>query len=418
DLLHKSDFVDLQITSDARKCRHILQNLIGNAVKFTEKGKVEISAQQTEGNLAITVTDTGIGISSYYLPHIFDEFRQADDSASRKFGGTGLGLAIAKKYANMLGGKIIAASTYGKGSDFTLIVPLHYKAQHRKTETQASSDFNLAINKTLLKPALDLPGKTILLVEDSESAIIQIKDFLEESGYQMLVAHDGAEALAIVSHTIPDAIILDLMMPGIDGFEVLKILRNEEHATRIPVLILTAKHVTKEELKSLKENNIYQLIQKGDVNRKEMLKALETMTFPEAKEVLKPQRVRQAIVGKPVVLVVEDNPDNMLALKALLADDYIVIEANDGNEGVEKAKTHKPNLILMDIALPEMDGIEAFKDIRKDAGLLHIPVVALTASAMTADRENILSYGFDAFLAKPIDEQLFFKTINEILYGK
>ena len=118
------------------------------------------------------------------------------------------------------------------------------------------------------------------------------------------------------------------------------------------------------------------------------------------------------------MLVVEDNPDNMITAKAILADNFTVLEAVDGKIAIEMAKQHTPNLILMDIDLPEMNGIEAFKAIRSNARLLHIPVIALTASAMVSDRESILAHGFDAYIAKPIDETVFFKVINETLYGK
>jgi len=417
-LLHSVGSVEMIISSDADKCRHILQNLIGNAIKFTEKGKVEITVLQNENSINITITDTGIGISKDNLPYIFDEFRQADGSTSRRFGGSGLGLAIAQKYAHLLGGIIAVKSIIEKGSEFTLTLPLHYAAENRISIVETKTDVKHTNKNILHKYNSNLSVKTILLVEDSEPAIVQIKDFLEERGYQILVARDGGEALSIIDQTIPDAMILDLMMPGIDGFEVLRTLRNAEPTAHIPVLILTAKHITKEELKFLKRNNIHQLIQKGDVNRNELLSAISTMVYPEIMETVKPERELQPIVGKPVVLVVEDNADNMITVKALLANNYTVIEAVDGFKGVEMAKKHKPNIILMDIALPDMSGIDAFKAIRNDVHLQHIPVIALTASAMTSDREAILMYGFDAYIAKPIDNIYFFKIINEILYGK
>ena len=417
-LLKATGDYDGFITSDAAKCRHILQNLISNAVKFTEKGKVEISVVRSELNIAITVSDTGIGISKDHLTHIFDEFRQADSSTSRRFGGTGLGLAIAKKYANLLGGNISVKSTVGNGSEFTLTLPLHYASENKITDGETIAGFNHSIHKTPFKPVAGLSHKTILLVEDSEPAIIQMIDFLEESGYHILVAHDGAEALAIIDKTIPDAMILDLMMPGIDGFEVLKTIREAEPTAQIPVLILTAKHITKEELKFLKRNNIHQLIQKGDVNRNDLQNAVAAMVSPKTSEPEQPRREFQTIVGNPVVLVVEDNPDNMTTAKAILADKYTVLEATNGYAGIEMAIKHEPHLILMDIELPGLDGITAFKTIRNNTQLQHIPVIALTASAMTSDRETILAHGFDAYIAKPIDAPVFFKTINEVLYGK
>lgn len=413
-LIHSGKDAELLITSDLNKCRHILQNLIGNAVKFTEKGTVEIKSNQSADKLSITITDTGIGIAENHLIHIFEEFRQADGSTSRRFGGTGLGLAIAKKYANLLGGTVTVKSELGKGSSFTLTLPLTYSVENRIMEEPALSNYNKAIIPVPVKP---VDGKTILLVDDSEPAIIQIKDFLEESGYHILVANDGTSALNIIANTVPDAMILDLMMPDIDGFEVLRSLRNAEPTANVPVLVLTAKHITKDDLKELKRNNIHQLIQKGDVKREELISALASMVSTDAKEQLVSKRRLQQIDGKPTVLVVEDNSDNMITVKAILANDFKIIEAAAGEEGIQMAKKYKPNLILMDIALPSMDGIEAFKNIRADVEMEYIPVIALTASAMTTDRETILAHGFDAYIAKPIDDKVFYHTINEVLFG-
>ena len=415
-LVDLKDDSDLFIFSDMNKCRHILQNLIGNAVKFTEKGKVEVTTAQSENRISIAVSDTGIGISEKHLPHIFDEFRQADGSTSRRYGGTGLGLAIAKKYANFLGGTISVKSTLGEGSAFTVTLPLKYAAGNRLIEPEQTLGIDRSW-RNLPEPAPGSAGKTVLLVEDSEPAVIQIKDILEDSGFGLMVATDGLEALGIISKIIPDAIVLDLMMPGIDGFEVLKTIREAEPTALIPVLILTAKHITKDELSFLKRNNVHQLIQKGDVNRLELLNAISSMVYPKVEEKEEKPRELQVIEGMPVVLIVEDNPDNMITVKAMLVDHYTVIEATDGYEGIAKAKKHIPNLILMDIELPGIDGIEAFKSIRNDAQLQHIPVIALTASAMTSDRETILAHGLDAFIPKPIDEKMFFKTINSVLYG-
>jgi signal transduction histidine kinase/CheY-like chemotaxis protein/HAMP domain-containing protein len=419
DLRFIPDDHDNHIVSDSRKFLHIIQNLISNAVKFTDKGSVEITTECNNNFFAIKVSDTGIGIEEKHLPFIFDEFRQADGSTSRRFGGTGLGLAIAKKYANLLGGDISVKSTPEKGSEFTLTLPLHFNPSMKRIEKETDSGNKWPADIVLSEPSSSESLKTILLVEDNEPAIIQIKDFLEESGYQILIARDGTEALQKISLRIPDAMILDLMMPGIDGFGVLETLRNAEPTAQIPVLILTAKHITKEDLKFLKRNNVHQLIQKGAVSRTELLIALRSMV--NTKTDIVQENTRQLpkvkkIQGKPKIMVVEDNPDNMLTVKVLLSDSYEVFEAVDGASSVELARTCKPDLVLMDIALPDMDGIEAFKIIRADARLQHIPVIALTASAMISDRETILSHGFDAYIAKPIEEAVFFKIINGLLY--
>jgi signal transduction histidine kinase/CheY-like chemotaxis protein/HAMP domain-containing protein len=402
------------IKSDYIKCRHILQNIVANAVKFTEEGGVEIIAEEMAESIRITVSDTGIGIDREHVPHIFDEFRQADGSNSRKYGGTGLGLAIAKKYAEMLDGRIEVESTPGKGSKFMLILPIQYRSVHTKIEdyvdhmNQTKSSFNGEMNAS---------GKTILLVEDTDAVIIQMKEILVQQGYNILVARNGNEALDQIEHQIPDAMILDLMMPEVDGFEVLKRIRNEEKTDHLPVIILTAKYVTKEELAFLKSNSIYQLIQKGDINKDQLLNTVAQMIFPEAVKVdvpaTKPPRI--PISGTPLVLIVEDNPDNMTTIKALLDGKCQIIEAEDGRTGVEMARKHQPHLILMDIALPGMNGIEALIEIRNDEKLEFVPIIAVSASAMKGDREDFIALGFDSYISKPIDNKVFKAIIAEYL---
>ena len=408
----------LLVTSDIDKCRHILLNLIGNAVKFTEEGKVEIWAVKTDSNFDIEISDTGIGISENNLPYIFNEFRQADGSTSRKYGGTGLGLAIAKKYANLLGGTISVKSTPGKGSEFKLSLPLFYAEENKVIESVILTRFKPENRPAHQKLISGTTPKTILLIDDSEPAILEIKDILKESGYKLLYATNGKDALRIISDNIPDGVILDLLMPGIDGFEVLRIIRSEERTAHIPVLILTAKHITKEDLQFLKQNHIHELIQKGSVDSNELISSIDLMIFPELTATNGSPDEMLPVREKPVILVVEDNADNMITVQAILAGSYHVIEATDGIGAVEMARKHQPDLILMDIDLPKMNGIAAFKIIRRDAALQHIPVIALTASAMIADRETILAEGMDAWIPKPIDEKEFFKTINKVLYGK
>jgi len=403
-----------EMRSDFSKCRHILQNIIGNAVKFTEQGRVEVSAKQIDDSILIAVSDSGIGIAAEDLPTIFDEFRQADGSTSRRFGGTGLGLAIAKKYADLLEGSITVESTPGQGSIFTITLPV-------ALEMLPGDEWRSEVTAHSTSPAsAPQKGTRILLVEDSEPAVIQITDILSEQGYLVSVARDGKEALERIEQAVPDAMILDLMMPEVDGFEVIQKVRDREKTERLPVLILTAKHVTKEELQLLKGNGIHQLIQKGDVCKTELLATVARMAAKSLEESAVPERKPAAklLDAKPVILVVEDNPDNMKTVRALLTDSCTVVEALDGRSGVEQARAHLPDLILMDISLPLTDGFAALEEIRADATLCPTPVIALTARAMTGDREEILSRGFDGYLSKPIDVDLFHQTIREALDGK
>lgn len=416
-LLQKKKNLNLNIYSDNDKCRHILQNLIGNAVKFTDKGQVVISAYQNGNNLVVDVVDTGIGIAPEFLDNVFEEFRQVDGGTARKHGGTGLGLAIAKKYSNLLGGTISVTSKLGVGSKFTLTLPSNYNGKIKVNEQENKLD-KYVISNNLDMSNKNLFDKTVLLVEDNESAIIQIKDLVEGMGVNVVTAINGKEALESVKHNIPDAMILDLMMPDIDGFEVLKTLRNNDSTAHVPVLILTAKHITKRELNFLRRNNIHQLIQKGDVDRIKLQTSIFNMIYPKYVDVNQQKKSLKKTSEKPVILIVEDNADNMVTVVALLSDYGVTIEAMDGEKGIELAKKHKPDLILMDIALPGISGIVAFHEIRNTSELKNIPIIALTASAMEADKEDILLHGFNHFIAKPIIRKDFFKIIEEVLYGK
>jgi signal transduction histidine kinase/DNA-binding response OmpR family regulator/HAMP domain-containing protein len=408
------------ITSDADKLRHILQNLVGNALKFTEQGRVAITAAVRHSEMRIDVSDTGIGIEADQIPHLFEAFRQADDSASRKYGGAGLGLAIAKEHAQLIGGRITVESAPGQGSVFTLWLPLEWPADGARTWPDTAARTEAVEHVSLAPPAGAAPirgqGQRILVVEDNESAILQLTDLLMSEGYQVQVACNGQVALEQIAQAPPAAMILDLMMPEVDGFHVLKAVRGKEQTAHLPVLILTAKHVTREELSFLTSNHVQQLITKGDINKAGLLAAVARMVAaPPAAPVLTSHRRRPARPGKPMVLLVEDNRDNLCTARALLEDRYQIIEALDGREGLEQARAHRPDVILMDVALPVMDGLEALAAIRADESLRHTPVIAATASAMKGDRETILSHGFDGYISKPLDAELLRKMLGEAL---
>ena len=415
------------LVSDPDKCRHILQNLVGNALKFTDAGFVEISARREGADLLVLVRDTGIGISAANLPHIFDEFRQADDSTSRKYGGTGLGLAIAKKYAVMLGGIVTAESTPGVGSTFTLRLPFTGPGQPGTAPQDPPPRIEDAPG-----PATPARGQTILLVEDNEPAIIQLTDILRTQDYQVLVARDGREALARIGGSVPDAMILDLMMPEVDGFQVLKAVRSEPLTAHMPVLILTAKHVTQEELSFLKGNHIHQLIQKGDINKEGLLAAVSRMVNPQPpapdQPIAKDTTIAPAMpvapavrrrpakdAGPATILIVEDNPDNLRTAVALLGEAYRVLTAEDGQAGIQLARKHSPDMILTDLAMPVVDGFMLLSGIRNNPSLADIPVIAVTASAMKGNREEILARGFDGYISKPIDHETLHAMLHEFL---
>ncbi|MBU3913943.1 response regulator, partial [bacterium] len=445
------------IESDQSRVHQILQNIIGNAIKFTMRGSVSILVNRQPGNIIIQVKDTGIGISRETLPHIFDEFRQGDGSASRRYEGTGLGLAIAYKAANLLGGNIKVESALGQGTTFTVLLPFKREQMSldvSKTASIASTpSFQLDLDSTqktgfalgatgyitkpITKQALMSeikkvvsPGpRSILLVEDNESAIIQVTHTLRAAGYQVDVARGGQEAIDFVQNTIPDGIVLDLMMPEVNGFEVLDKIRGTEATAEIPVLILTAKDLSKKDLKKLSANNVQQLVQKGDVDPDNLLFEIQLMLGTKPRPLSITSRIEKPTVthpvrtetpvkkkeGKPSILIVEDNPDNMFTIKAILGDSYHLLEAIDGEAGLEATQTALPDLVLLDMSLPKMDGFQVVREIKANDQTRSIPVIAITARAMKGEKEKILEAGCDNYISKPIDPDLLVDEIKKWL---
>ncbi len=522
------------VHSDGRRIHDILQNIVGNAVKFTLVGAVRVTVRRMGKSIHILVADTGIGISEKDLPHVFEEFRQADGSPSRAFEGTGLGLAIASKSVELLGGRIDAQSRLGVGSTFTIILPIgapratvsraqlassappmarlhalvlvvdghpddasltvaHLRragyptvlaatAQDamRMAETHrpaaividvtvpgdcstlvralrenphtasisilltsrtpdAEAESSLGVHRVLAKPLdadaflsairavapLRRLGNRLLLVEDSTPAILQLRMVLETAGYQVELARNGREALEKMTTSPPDAIILDLMMPEIDGLGVLEQMRSTPATRTTPVLILTAKDLTEEDLQRLSANHVQQLVQKGDIDRADLLRRVECLLTGSSPPVVVPattphvpeQRAPRRFVppGAPTILAVEDNPDNMIALRAALHGRCTIREASDGLKALEVAQTDPPDLILLDLSLPQLDGLCVIRRLRADPRTSSLPVVALTAHAMSCDRQKALDAGCDEFLTKPLDIDLLVATLQHWL---
>ncbi|SLM29634.1 putative Histidine kinase [Desulfamplus magnetovallimortis] len=505
--LHAQFSTDLpEIQSDEKRVYQILLNLMGNAIKFTEKGNVVVEAYCCgqrpvpahmttdiyESMICVKVMDTGIGIPEKELPFIFEEFRQVDGSTSRRHEGTGLGLAIAHKATLNLGGTLSVESKPGVGTTFTLKLPRIYQGegveglidqgdanQYFKPEAQ-EHNYSAALSDTPFNSVSTAPSKRLLLVEDNESAITQIKLILEHEGYCVDIARGGKEAQAMVAKSLPDGIILDLMMPDMDGFEVLEAIRCTERTATIPVLILTAKDLTPDDFKKLSANNIQQLVQKGDVEREGLLMKVKFMLGestmknvqaggtrnvleqqespdpeakprsitepekdqnPEAKprSITEPEKdqnpeaksrsttePQEQDVPKtgispelpPRIVVIEDNPDNMITIKALLKGRYTVIEAYDGENGLKTVFENLPDLILLDISLPGMDGYTLVKEFKDHEKTKMIPVIALTAHAMKGDKDNLISAGCDDYLSKPIEPVKILQTIEKWIAGR
>ncbi|QGY44095.1 response regulator [Maribellus comscasis] len=407
------------VVTDEFRLHQVLTNVIGNAIKFTESGDVTVSASYDAEFVKIKIKDTGIGISEEMLEHIFDEFRQVDGSISRRYEGTGLGLAIAKKIMLILGGNISVTSKLGYGSEFTLSLPMK-----KETEDENVSHTKEIIQKEDGDKSFSKTGREttatenieILMVEDNPDTVIQMKNILGKKGYSVVVAENGLEALKKIEDLHPRGIILDLMMPEMDGFEFLEKIRNSEKTKEIPVLILTAKYLTQKETKILEKFGIRSIIRKGDVNLNRLVSEVELLlnlsVQSDFDEKNKNEKNQQTLKDKNVeILIVEDNIDNLVTIKALLADKYLLKDAASGEEGLKLIDKKRPDLILVDMSLPQMSGNRFLSQIREKKKFSDIPVIAVTAQAMKGDKEKFINFGFDGYVSKPIDLE---KLINEI----
>jgi len=413
----KTDIPEIPlIISDKDKLQQILLNLLSNAQKFTEAGEIGINVREAGESVVFSVWDTGIGIHENDLPYIFDEFRQVDGSTTRRFEGTGLGLAISKRLATILDGEINVQSKAGIGSTFTVTCPMVIEQQETQMKQDLENGTTVARKQ---RTGSDLPR--ILLIEDNKVSSDQITRILKSEGFSVDVSENGEKGLIKIQEHTPDGVILDLMMPEVDGFQVIEAIRATPDTAHLPILVLTAKDLTSDE-RNLIRPNIQQLIQKGSFDRIKLVASIRqligmekdhtTKVSPSTKPV--PDVIRRK--DKATVLVVDDNADNLKVTGAILRTMNLeVLEAMDGREAVAIAKTSHPDIILMDIQMPFMNGIEATQLIKKDKNLSNIVVIALTAKAMMGDKEEILAAGCDDYLAKPVEPVKLKATLQKYL---
>ncbi|MDA3797654.1 MAG: response regulator [Kiritimatiellae bacterium] len=420
------------ITSDKDKLQQILLNLMSNAQKFTQQGHIDIDVQKQGQYAKFIIRDTGIGIPQKALNHIFDEFRQVDGSTTRRYGGTGLGLAICRKLSALLGGTISVDSKEGEGSAFTLTIPLIIE-HHTTVEIENENAVNIQGDK------LPLAGNNphILIVEDNKVAREQVTRIMLAEGFKADVAVNGEEALEITKKHIPDAMILDLMMPAVDGFQVVKAIRANTATAQLPILVLTAKDLNATERASLSYNNVQQLIQKGNLDKDMLVNTVKKIIgIPINSNIKKTQLEKSSntsiIIPKKItlkkgkklsILVVDDYVDNLTTtiaiIKSIMKDIPLeIFEARDGKEAVEAAEAQHPDIIFMDIQMPVMGGMEATRKIKQNADLKDTIIIALTASAMIGDKEEIMDSGCDDYLSKPVEPESINNAIRKWIGDK
>ncbi|MCU0568097.1 MAG: response regulator [Oculatellaceae cyanobacterium Prado106] len=346
--------------SDMTKLRQSLFNLLSNACKFTENGTITLTVRKDETvsptQIRFQVKDTGIGMTQEQQTKLFQAFTQADASTSRKYGGTGLGLVITRTFSQLMGGDVQVESAIAQGTTFTLVLPLNFQAQPAPV-------------------LLDLPtpapnAKTILVIDDDPATQELMQRFLIREGFQVLIAADGTTGQQLALEHQPDAIILDVLLPNMDGWSVLTNLKADPALANIPVIMASIL---------------------DDKNRGYALGATDYLLKPIDYDRLIKVLQKYCADATPSVLLIEDNPANREMMRRhLIRANWRVLEADNGRTALAALEQEVPTLILLDLMMPEMDGFEFLDQLRQRPEWRSLPVVVLTAKDLTpTDRQRL-----------------------------
>lgn len=357
---------DIHLVADPIKLKQMLLNLVSNAIKFTANGgRVSIQTRQVESWIEVAVADTGIGIAGTDLERLFVEFQQLDSGHGRQQEGTGLGLALTKRFAELHGGEVTVQSAPGQGSTFTLRLPL-----------EATRAIEIPVKEVQPIGPVDSDRPLILVVEDNLEAAEILARHLEAGGFQMRVARTGPEALAMARDLLPVAITLDILLPEIDGWQVLTQLKADELTRNIPVVVVSV--VDNPALGRALGALDYFI---KPVDRSALISRLGRYAFTE-----------RVLEGEIRVLVIDDEKANLDLLEALLAPEgFTVLRASGGKEGIDVARAQQPHLVLLDLMMPRVTGFDVVEALRGDEVTRSIPIMVLTSKELTKADKKALS---------------------------
>jgi signal transduction histidine kinase/DNA-binding response OmpR family regulator/ligand-binding sensor domain-containing protein len=365
------DVIDIE--TDHAKFKQILYNLVSNAVKFSKtNGIVTIRASRVEDQIAVTVIDRGIGIAPEHQAVIFDEFRQIDTTTSRTYGGTGLGLSLVKKFVELQRGSVSVASTPGEGSAFTFTLPIRFEGA--------------AIPSPIVGPdgVVVPPGERVLVVEDEHEAFDALSAYLQSAGYVPIRARTGEEALKLARVMRPRAITLDLVLPGMEGWDVLRALKADEATCDVPVIIVSM--VENHELALAFGAHDYFV---KPVEWPRLLRRLAELTKREAL----PRNAR-------LLLIDDDTAVHQMLEQELTREGYLLDTATSGSEALERAERVPPDVIILDLMMPGMSGFELAERLRQREATSRIPIFVLTSKDLTADDRERLRHGVSGLVMK------------------
>jgi hypothetical protein len=357
--------------ADLTKVRQALFNLLSNACKFTDRGTISLAvtreAIDDQDWMVFSVSDTGIGMTSEQLARLFEAFSQADAATTRKYGGTGLGLALSRRLCRMMGGDVTVESEAGRGSTFTVRLPAHVA----EAAEEPAAPGPLADHMP--------PGVGTVLVIDDEATVRDLMQrFLIKEGFPVVTAASGEEGLRWARELRPDAITLDVMMPGMDGWAVLSALKADPDIAEIPVIMLTIV---------------------DDRNLGYALGASDYLTKPIDRERLV-SVLKQHRRDGPVLVVDDDAEVRQLLRRMLESEGFAVVEAENGRVALERLRGESPSLILLDLMMPEMDGFEFVAELRRHDGWRAIPIVVITARDLSRDDRERLNGHVEKILQK------------------
>jgi len=391
------------VRGDPTRLRQVLMNLIGNAIKFTEQGEVvvSVSAAASDGSttLRFAVRDTGIGIAPEHIGSVFREFTQADSTTTRRYGGTGLGLAISQRLVQLMGGNLTVNSELGRGSEFAFAVTLPVEG------ASPTRGIGLAA----------LGGRRMLIVDDNQTNRRILREMLAAEGINVDEASTAAEGLAALRRVRYDIAILDVQMPDMDGFQLATAVRGEKKIARTNLLMLTSAG-QRGDGERCRELGIRGYLTKP-ISRSDLLEALGTVLAGSPDETGSAEVITRHTIAESRaslrVLLAEDNPVNQqVAVAMLVKRGHEVHVASNGREALEAVRAHDYDAVLMDIQMPEMDGFEATHAIRALPKGKNLPIIGLTAHALSGERERCLSRGMTDYLAKPFKAHELFALVE------
>ena len=431
----------LRVSADLERVRQIALNLLSNAIKFTgEGGRVTVDAVREDDFVRVSVSDTGIGIEAGDISRLFLAFSQLDGGYKRKFGGTGLGLSICKRLVELMGGEISVRSEPGAGSVFSftlpvardlgpalprlrsptvapqalppvvapLIGPPGAEAQHAPARSPAPAEPPPPPSPSSAPPPSS-SRPAVLVVEDADAEARVAEGVLVRAGYRVLVARSAEQALSLLGTEPISLVLLDIGLPGLSGLGLIDEIRRRAETRVMPIAVLTGRVLTPGEEEQLLCKVSF-IAQKGALSRAEFVRRLSELS---------PARPAAVAVAPPEVLVIDDNETNRRVVRAMLKDAGVAVhEAPNAEEGLRLAHKLLPAIVLMDIEMPGMDGLEATRALGADPLTRGIPVVAVTAHAMVGDRERALAAGCVGYITNPKGRVALYEAIDRALGGE